>query len=164
MIAVAGHIRPVLVVVAALACLLCLAGGAGAAPTPGAQGLKHPPEMQDAVKERNLKAPGKLTGQTPARGLGKMPAPAKARTTKPGSADGQETPQSFRERHRLQRGATPGQASRDVLLNQRIQGQRPSSLQRRPAPAKEKPTAPAAGQAAPPAGQPAPEAPPPAQP
>ncbi|MBI4797764.1 MAG: hypothetical protein HY794_03305 [Desulfarculus sp.] len=144
-------------VIAALACLLCLAGGALAAPTPGAQGLKTPPELQDAVKERNLKAPGKLTGQTPARSLGKMPAPAKARLQKPGPSDGQETPQSFRQRHRLQRGATPGQGSRDVLLNQRIQGQRPTSLQRRPAPPKDQPPAPAGG-------QPGPEAPPPAQP
>ncbi|MBI5521217.1 MAG: hypothetical protein HY910_01220 [Desulfarculus sp.] len=142
---------------ALLAALFCLAGGAGAAQTPGAQGLKHPPELQDAVKERNLKAPGKLTGQAPARSLGKMPPPAKARTTKPGPADGQETPQSFRQRHRLQRGATPGQGSRDVLLNQRIQGQRPTSLQRRPVPPKDQPPAPPGGQAGP-------EAPPPAQP
>lgn len=144
-------------VIAGLAALLCLAGGAGAAQTPGAQGIKNPPELQEAVKERNLKAPGKLGGQPPARTLGKMPAPSKAREAKPGSADGQETPQGFRQRHRLQRGATPGQASRDVLLNQRIQGQRPSNLQRVQPPAKAKPAPPAGG-------QPGPEAPPPAQP
>lgn len=142
--------------VAALA-LLGLATAAQAAQTPGAQGLKNPPELQDAVKERNLRAPGKLTGQTPARSLGKMPPPAKARVQKPGPADGQETPQSFRQRHRLQRGATPGQGSRDALLNQRIQGQRPSSLQRRPTPPKDQPPAP-------PIGQPGQEAPPSAQP
>lgn len=54
-----------------------LAGQAHAAPTP---------ELQNALKERNLKAPGRLTGQAPApqRGLGKVPAKG---------PDGQETPQ-----------------------------------------------------------------------
>ncbi len=133
---------------AALA-LPLLAGAAPAAQTPGASGLNSPPELQNALKERNLQAPGKLSGQnyprTPGkltgqgspRTLGKLPPRGQAKVPGKTGPAGQETPQSFRERYRLHPGAAGGQASRDVFLNQRIQGQSPSSLQRRPTPPKE---------------------------
>jgi hypothetical protein len=124
---------------AALAVLLCLAGAAWAGDTPGLRGLNNPPEMQNAVKERNLKAPGKLTGQAPPKTLGRMAPPAKARVGVKTGPDGKDTPESFRERHRLHKGAAPSQTSRDVMLNQRIQGRAPSGLQRRVPPAKEQP-------------------------
>ncbi|MFH1033767.1 MAG: hypothetical protein V1806_04610 [Pseudomonadota bacterium] len=139
-------ILALMAILAGLALVACLPMGAPAraAQTPGVRGLNSPPEMQNTIKERNLVAPGKLTGHPPARGLGRMPPPAKARVPAKTGPDGKETPQSFRERHRLRRGAAPSQASRDVLLNQRIQGRAPSSLQRRPIPTKKAPEAPAA--------------------
>jgi hypothetical protein len=141
-----------------LLALLGLAWPAPAAETPAVRGLQSSPEAQNALKERNLNVPGRLTGQTPgkatgqapARTLGKMPPSARAKTTSPADATGQATPQSFKERHRLQPGSSGGQASRDVLLNRRIQGQRPASLQRVEPPAQA--TAPASPPPQAPAG------------
>lgn len=97
------------------------------------QGLALSPENQDAIKERNL-APGRRQGLSEVTRPGGVKSPAKLRM--PAKASGPETPESFRQKHLLHRGAIPNQNSRDVLLNQRIQGQGPNSLQRRTAPRK----------------------------
>lgn len=162
-----------LALLAVLALGLGLALAAAAAETPAAPGLQNPPEMQDAVSQRAPQAPaGPGGGAPPGRTLGQMPPPPPPPNQLPAQTgpQGQETPESFLRRHRLHPGASGGQASRDVMLNQRLQGQGGAGQQRLPAPAKITPPAPAQPPALPPAAagaqrlpmseQPAPASPP----